>query len=157
MRIFGGIFYFMKTNFIKAKSIENWSKQIEAIQSLIDSNQIIIDFLEAKVVIENKTFMQYRHTLQTDEQNDKLFNGFCVMIRTWINFQRAFKKGSLEKITDENSNIKIKINPENLNSLQDDEILSFVVIGTNQTPILFVEQIQKGFIVRILEVPKQSR
>lgn len=137
------------------KNIDRWKKQIEAIQSLVDSNQLIIDFLKAKVVIGNPLFMYYRHALETEEENDKLFNGFCVMIRTWINFQRGFKRGSIEKILDEDSHLKTSINPDNLKALQDDEMLSFVVIGTDHTPLLFVEQIQKGLIVRILEVSNQ--
>lgn len=73
--------------------LEQQQKQIVAISRLIEHGWLLIDMSSGVVGIDSFLHTYYQQSIQGDDT--KLYRGFCQMLRLWINFQRAFKKGEL--------------------------------------------------------------
>ena len=69
-------------------------KQVTAIDNLIESEQLMVDMLQGTAGMSSYLWIYYT-------QSDELMQGFCTMIRTWINFQRSWKKGELLRMVEE--------------------------------------------------------
>lgn len=76
---------------VAADSVE---KQVKAIDNLIQSGRLVVDMLQGTAAMDSYLWVYYT-------QEDKLMQGFCVMLRTWINFQRSWKKGELLRMMEE--------------------------------------------------------
>lgn len=79
--------------------IEQQHKQIAAISRLIEHGWLMVDMATGIIAIDPYLHTYYQQSIQGDET--KLYRGFCQMLRLWINFQRAFKKGDLLRMIDE--------------------------------------------------------
>lgn len=71
-------------------------KQVKAIDELIDSGRLVVDMVQGTAAIDSCLYIYYNRP-----DDDKLMMGFCQMLRTWIKFQRAWKKGELLRLLDE--------------------------------------------------------
>ena len=76
---------------VAADSVE---KQVKAIDNLIQSSRLVVDMLQGTAAMDSYLWVYYT-------QDDKLMQGFCIMLRTWINFQRSWKKGELFRLMEE--------------------------------------------------------
>lgn len=79
--------------------LEQQQKQIAAISRLIEHGWLLIDMSAGVVGVDPFLHTYYQQSIQGDDT--KLYRGFCQMLRLWINFQRAFKKGELLHMLEE--------------------------------------------------------
>lgn len=77
-----------------AKVADSVEKQVKAIDNLIHSGHLVADMLQGTAAMDSYLWIYYT-------QDDKLMQGFCIMLRTWINFQRSWKKGELLRMVEE--------------------------------------------------------
>lgn len=79
--------------------VEQQHKQIAAIDKLIAQGYLTVDIVNGIAAISPTLHGYYLQTIDGDET--KLYRGFCLMLRLWINFQRAYKKGDLLRMFEE--------------------------------------------------------
>ena len=79
-----------------AVAVDSVEKQVKAIDNLITSGRLVVDMLQGTAAMDSYLWIYYT-------QDDKLMQGFCIMLRTWINFQRSWKKGELFRMMEEGS------------------------------------------------------
>lgn len=77
-----------------AVAADSLEKQVKAIDNLIKSGRLVVDMLQGTAAMDSYLWIYYT-------KDDKLMQGFCIMLRTWINFQRSWKKGELLRMTEE--------------------------------------------------------
>ena len=77
-----------------AVAVDSVEKQVKAIDTLITSGRLVVDMLQGTAAMDSYLWIYYT-------QDDKLMQGFCIMLRTWINFQRSWKKGELLRMMGE--------------------------------------------------------
>ena len=78
----------------KAETTDSLEKQVAAIDNLIQSGRLVVDILQGTAAMDSYLWIYYT-------QDDKLMEGFCLMLRSWINFQRSWKKGELLRMLEE--------------------------------------------------------
>ena len=76
-----------------AAHADTLGKEIKAIDNLITSH-LVVDMLRGTAAMDSYLWIYY-------SKDDKLMQGFCIMLRQWINFQRAWKKGELLRMIEE--------------------------------------------------------
>lgn len=81
--------------------IDSQEKQVKAIDNLIQSSRLVVDMLLGTAAMDSYLWLYY-------SRQDKLMHGFCLMLRTWINFQRSWKKGELLRMVDEGCFTRIR-------------------------------------------------
>lgn len=79
--------------------IELQHKQIATIDRHIEQGYLMVDMVNAVVSIDPYLHIYYQQAIQGDDT--KLYRGFCLMLRLWINYQRAYKKGELLRLLEE--------------------------------------------------------
>lgn len=83
-----------KYNKGEAVVVDSLEKQVAAIDNLIRSGRLLVDMLQGTAAMDSYLWIYYTHS-------DELMNGFCVMLRSWINFQRSWKKGELLRMMED--------------------------------------------------------
>ena len=78
---------------VDADSLE---RQLKSIDNLIEKGMLVVDMLQGTAAMNSHVWNYYM-------QNDKMTHGFCIMLRSWINFQRSWKKGELLQMTEDGS------------------------------------------------------
>ena len=68
--------------------VDDLSKHVSAIDNLIKNEALVVDMLQGTAAMEPHLWIYY-------SKSDKMMQGFCIMLRRWINFQRSWKKGEL--------------------------------------------------------------
>lgn len=68
-------------------------RYIRAIDKHIEMGMLSIDIIHSFVVVDNYLHLYYSRPHKYDP--DKMYKGFCQMLRLWINHQRSIKKGDL--------------------------------------------------------------
>lgn len=89
-----------KANIPAADRLE---KNVKAIDNLIHSGRLFVDMLQGTAAMDSYLWLYYN-------QQDKLMEGMCVMLRDWINFQRSWKKGELLRLIEEGAYSHIQAN-----------------------------------------------
>lgn len=74
-----------------AVQVDKLEKSVKTIDTLISSGRLHVDMLQGAAAMDSYLWLYYN-------QSDKMMQGFCLMLRTWINFQRAWKKGELLRL-----------------------------------------------------------
>lgn len=139
---------------INPKAIDLFQKQVNSIDKLIEIGYVLIDMKTPLVSIDPYIHLYYTQTVKGDDT--ALYQGFCTMLRTWINFQRARKKGDLLRMLDARelgsptpsepeggtppketeTNIRNTWRP-----FGDEELLRIIVVGHDAEPIAIVEEV----------------
>lgn len=73
------------------RSIDFMERQVKIIDFFIEEGSMVVDMHAALASIDTRLYA--RIFMQGDE--DLLLSGLCSMLRSWIDFQRAWKKGDL--------------------------------------------------------------
>lgn len=122
--------------------IDEYYKGIRAIDKLMESGVLNIDFLRGVATLESYLHLYLLNDDLKNDNDDKAYKDLCYMIRMWINHQRAYKKGDLLRMIDEK-----KISPDKEKGilkqyapLPDHAPLSVVVVGFNGKPLACVEE-----------------
>ena len=79
-----------------AERVDQFEKEINAIDKHIESGRLVVDHLRGTAAMDSYLWIYYTRT-------DKMMQGFCMLIRQWINFQRSWKKGELLRMIQEGS------------------------------------------------------
>ena len=82
-----------------SKTIDSTFRYIHAIDKHIKMGMITIDIIHSLVVVDSYTHLYYSRPYPNDP--DKMYKGFCQMIRLWINYQRSVKLGDLMRMVED--------------------------------------------------------
>lgn len=95
----------MKKKYYKgdAERVDQFEKEINAIDKHIESGRLVVDILRGTAAMDSYLWIYYNRT-------EKMIQGFCMLIRQWVNFQRSWKKGELLRMVQEGSYDGIKEN-----------------------------------------------
>lgn len=74
--------------------VNDLEKQVKTIDNLIRSGRLVVDMLQGTAAMDSYLWIYYTRT-------DAMMEGFCIMLRRWINFQRSWKKGELLRMIEE--------------------------------------------------------
>lgn len=69
-------------------------KQVKAVDNLIKSSRLLVNMLQGTAAMDSYLWNYY-------SQSEAMMHGFCLMLRTWINFHRSWKKGELLRLIEE--------------------------------------------------------
>lgn len=78
-----------------AAFIESTYMMVKAIDKLVGLGLVEVDMLNALVSVDSCVHIYYRQLLPGSKDEDKFYKCFCTMLRAYINYQRAVKKGDL--------------------------------------------------------------